>query len=682
LFFFLLKSVYAQNDPNIESNENCEKPSKKVLKIIEKGLKNTDFNKRISAIAEAIKQETDNAYLYDVYASELYKEGNRLIKTDFTPDRGLKTLRTARQAYIKVNKCCPQYSANILHKIIEISFKLEDNETALAWMITYNEQNNNFLSPDSNFDENKSIYQNKINVLEEEKSFYENQVEFNPSLVRNVSSGNDEYFPMISPDNELIFYTRKLDKRTLGDIKGNVVEEFTFSTRKNAFDDFNRGEAFKPPFNDGSFTNYGAATMSVDNKEMIICACKEESPNGKPYQNCDLYITTFIRSGAGGNDFSWTPLINLGTNINTPDGWEGQPCLSSDGQTLYFTTSRAESQDNDIYVSERDEKGNWKKAIPFYEANSAGKDKSPFFHQDGETFYFVSTSSKDRKGYGGLDIYFMRRENGKWTKPINIGAPINTSGDEIGLFVSTNGKQAYFSGRQQSDWNIYSFELYEEARPKEVVILKGELKDDNGNPIKDAQIEINYTESGTTEKIKVNGDDGKFAAVVKVNPKLKEDILITATTEGHSFETQIISKESLNPNTVSIQTQSMKVEKLEEGKNFEIDNLLFDSQSSEIKSESKLILDGFARYLKQNPSLIIEIQGHTDDLGDDKVNLILSENRCKVVKEYLISKGANANNLYTKGFGETQPKFANDNDSNRTKIFIIDTCQIFSNLFL
>jgi outer membrane protein OmpA-like peptidoglycan-associated protein len=261
----------------------------------------------------------------------------------------------------------------------------------------------------------------------------------------------------------------------------------------------------------------------------------------------------------------------------------------------------------------------------------------------------------------------MRRENGKWTKPKNIGAPINTSGDEIGLFVSTNGKQAYFSGRQQSDWNIYSFELYEEARPKEVVILKGELKDDNGNPIKDAQIEINYTESGTTEKIKVNGDDGKFAAVVKVNPKLKEDILITATTEGHSFETQIISKESLNPNTVSIQTQSMKVEKLEEGKNFEIDNLLFDSQSSEIKSESKLILDGFARYLKQNPSLIIEIQGHTDDLGDDKVNLILSENRCKVVKEYLISKGANANNLYTKGFGETQPKFANDNDSNRAK---------------
>jgi outer membrane protein OmpA-like peptidoglycan-associated protein len=235
------------------------------------------------------------------------------------------------------------------------------------------------------------------------------------------------------------------------------------------------------------------------------------------------------------------------------------------------------------------------------------------------------------------------------------------------LFVSTNGKQAYFSGRQESDWNIYSFELYEGARPKEVVILKGELKDENGNPIQDAQIEISYTESGKSEKVKVNGDDGKFAAVVKVNSDTKEDILITATKEGHSFESQILKKENLNPNKVSIETKPMKVEKLEEGKNFEIDNLLFDSQSSEIKSESKIILDAFAQYLLQNPSLIIEIQGHTDDLGDDKENLTLSEDRCKSVKDYLISKGVNGTNLYTKGFGETQPKVTNNSDENRSK---------------
>jgi outer membrane protein OmpA-like peptidoglycan-associated protein len=666
LIFVHYSGLYAQEDDS-ESNKNCQKPPKKILKIIEKGFKSNDFNKRTASISEALKKAPENAYLYFVYADELLKEGKKMLAADYNPDRGLKTIKTSRQAYLKVYKCCPEYSAQIINNIIEISFQLDDYDFALEWMKKYNESNNNFITTDLDFEKRKNIYETKIKEIEDEKAFYENKVDFNPQIVRNVSSKNDEYFPMISPDNELIFYTRKQDKRTLGDIKGNVVEEFTFSIRKNAFEDFNMGEAFKPPFNNGNFTNYGAATMSVDNKEMIICACKEETPYGKPYLNCDLYITTYKRSGTGGNDFSWTPLVNLGSNINTPDGWEGQPCLSSDGQTLYFTTSRAESQDNDIYLSERDENGNWTPAKPFYEVNTPGKDKSPFFHQDGETFYFVSSSSKERKGFGGLDIYFMRRENGKWSKPQNIGSPINTEGDELGLFVSTDGKNAYFSGRYESDWNIFSFDLYTEARPKEVVILKGELKDETGNPVKDAQIELNYSVTGKTEKVKINGDDGKYAAIIKVDQNIKQDILVTASKEGHSFETQVISSESLKPENVSVKIEPMKVEKLKEGSNFEIENLLFASGSSEITESSKLILNSFARYLLQNPTINIEIQGHTDDLGDDNQNLSLSEERCKSVKNYLLTEGVNESIITYKGFGETNPKLPNTSDYNRAK---------------
>jgi outer membrane protein OmpA-like peptidoglycan-associated protein len=400
---------------------------------------------------------------------------------------------------------------------------------------------------------------------------------------------------------------------------------------------------------------------------MIICACKSENINSKPYLNCDLYSTTFNRIGQGGNDFSWSPLVNLGEQINTPDGWEGQPCLSSDGKILYFATTRANSQDNDIYVSERDENGDWKPAVPFKEANSPGKDKSPFFHQDGETFYFVSSCSNERKGFGGLDIFYMRKENGKWTKPKNIGSPINTEGDEIGLFVSTDGKQAYYSGRNQSDWNIFSFELYEEARPKEVVIIKGELKDENGKPIVGAQVEINYIETGEVEKIKVNGNDGKYAAVVKVDPSVKQDVLITVSKEGHSFDSQLIEKEKLNPKEVSVKVEPMKVEKLKEGSNYEIENLLFEPSSFELSKKSKIILEGFARYLINNPAIQIEIQGHTDDLGDDKINQQLAESRCKSVQTYLVSKGIDISRLSVKGLGETKPKFPNTSEVNRAK---------------
>lgn len=666
IFLVLSSFVFGQQDEN-DLDENCVKPPKKVMKALDKAKKISDYSKRLEALGEVVKMSPENAFLYFYYAEEIKKEGDRLIKTEFTPDRGLRLHKTARQAYLKVLKCCPNYDGKVISEIVSLSFEIKEVDIALDWMKKYVESNNNFIKQDADFEDTKIVYEKYINQIEEEKAFYANKVPFEPKIVRNVSSGNDEYFPMISPDNELIFYTRKLDKRTLGDIKGSVVEEFSFSTRKTIQLDFSTGEGFKSPFNDGSFTNYGAATLSVDNKEMIICACKSENINSKPYLNCDLYSTTFNRIGQGGNDFSWSPLVNLGEQINTPDGWEGQPCLSSDGKILYFATTRANSQDNDIYVSERDENGDWKPAVPFKEANSPGKDKSPFFHQDGETFYFVSSCSNERKGFGGLDIFYMRKENGKWTKPKNIGSPINTEGDEIGLFVSTDGKQAYYSGRNQSDWNIFSFELYEEARPKEVVIIKGELKDENGKPIVGAQVEINYIETGEVEKIKVNGNDGKYAAVVKVDPSVKQDVLITVSKEGHSFDSQLIEKEKLNPKEVSVKVEPLKVEKLKEGSNYEIENLLFEPSSFELSKKSKIILEGFARYLINNPAIQIEIQGHTDDLGDDKINQQLAESRCKSVQTYLVSKGIDISRLSVKGLGETKPKFPNTSEVNRAK---------------
>ena len=111
-----------------------------------------------------------------------------------------------------------------------------------------------------------------IKDLEFEQNLIDNPVPFSPEIVRSVSSERDEYFPMISPDNDLLFYTRKVDRSRLGDIAQNVVEEFTVSNKSNGYS-FSYGTPLKHPFNDGSFNNYGSATLSVDNREMIICAC-------------------------------------------------------------------------------------------------------------------------------------------------------------------------------------------------------------------------------------------------------------------------------------------------------------------------------------------------------------------------------------------------------------------------
>jgi outer membrane protein OmpA-like peptidoglycan-associated protein len=396
---------------------------------------------------------------------------------------------------------------------------------------------------------------------------------------------------------------------------------------------------------------------------MIICACKSEEVYNQNYLNCDLYSTTYQRTGNGANDYIWSELINLGEEINTKDGWEGQPSLSADGKTLFYTASRPNTKDNDIFIVKRNEDGTWGKPRPFDEINTAGKDKSPFLHQDSETLYFVSSCSETRKGAGGTDIFYTRNENGKWTTPKNIGIPINTEGDELGLFVSTDGHLAYYSSRQENNWDIYAFELYEEARPKPVTIVKGELKDDAGNPIENATIEISYANSDETSTVKVNGNDGKYAAVVRTDTK--QDIMVTVKKENAAFDSKLITKEEIEKADVVLKGNDLAVKELKEGASYTIHDILYATNSADLNNRSKFVLKQFANFLKANPTIVITIQGHTDDIGDDTKNLTLSDARAKTVKNYLISLGIEAERLNAKGFGESMPKVENDSEENR-----------------
>ena len=219
---------------------------------------------------------------------------------------------------------------------------------------------------------------------------------------------------------------------------------------------------------------------------------------------------------------------------------------------------------------------------------------------------------------------------------------------------------------KDGDWNIYSFDLYEEARPKEVAILKGELINEQGKPIIGAEIEIIYNDTGEKSQFKVNGDDGKYAAVVKVSKN--QDITLSVNKEGYAYNAKVIEKETFIKNDgLSIKTGKLKIDTIEVGKKFSIDDIVFDSDSYLLTEKSKYILNGFSAYLLKNSNLKISINGHTDDLGDDEKNRQLSQNRSDAVKNYLILKGIEADRLKARGFGESKPKFPNVNELNRSK---------------
>ena len=645
-----------------QNEEACQPPKRKVQKTIDKA-KKAEPKDAAGLFKEALDLAPENAMVYYEFGLFAYKQGVNLYEKHPNPKMGDKSFRKAAELFKNTLELCDNYHSNCSYYLGIIYYTHRDKKEAKKWFEKFKDFYNEDVSHYSD-DHQKRLndVEQVLKELKAETSFKDNPVPFNPKIVKNVSTKNDEYFPMISPDNEILFYTRKLDRRNKGDLMSNVVEEFTWSRRMSMHSEFDGGQPVNHPFNDGTFSSYGSATLSVDNKEMIICACKDEMVRGQKYRNCDLYVTYYEKID---KNYKWSPLENLGENINTKDGWEAQPTLSADGTELYFTAMRPDTRDNDIFVSKRQEDGSWGEAVPFDVINTDGKDKSPFFHQDSETFYFVSSVTDNRKGVGGTDIFFIRKQaDGSWSEPKNIGYPINSKDDEIGLFVSTDGTEAYFSSREGGIWNIYSFDLYEEARPQEVVIVKGDLSDEEGNPVEDAEIEIAYDGEKETEKVRVNGNDGKYAAVVKTHKQ--KDVMINVKKDGHAFESQLIEKEVLVKGE-TIQSKPMEIKELELGKPYTINDILYPTASAELSQRSKFILQQFARFLKENKELIILIQGHTDDEGLAKKNLTLSDRRANGVKNYLAELGINPNRLEAKGYGQTQPKVPNTSAENKAK---------------
>jgi len=684
-------------------DEACLPPSKKVMKLLTEAKAAVDPAKSV-LLGQAIAADPDNAMAYYEFAMNAMKKAE-MFANAYNEAAANKLYQTAEVKFLDVIAHCADYHADCFYYLGMINHYQKEETEAINWFKAFLEYKK--LDPEhvaSNYAEQVEIAKSGIEIIEEDMALNSKKVPFEPNMVPFISSNKcDEYFPMISPDNELIFFTRKgklLDSPS-GVLQDAIEENFSFSARLDISQPFTAGEEFKAPFNQPDIQSYGAATMSVDNKEMIICACKNEKvSSGKDYLNCDLYRTEYERSGAGGNDFTWSELERLGPGVNTDNGWEGQPTLSADGNTMYYTAMRPTTQDNDIYVVERGKDGKWGNARPFDEINTSGKDKSPFLHQDSESLYFVSTCSDSRTGAGGLDIFYIRKVNGVWSKPKNIGIPINTEEDELGIFVSTNGELAYYSSRKGGNWNIYSFELYEEARPSAVTIMKGTLSDENGDPIKNASIEIAYAGSNEKSTVKVNGNDGKYAVVVK-NPT-KQDVMLTVKKEGYAFDSKLITKEefieqievapkdvaiskskvippvtkrkpseeivaSARNTPVSMPQNDLVVKKLAVGVSYTLNDILFEPTSYVLSDRSKFILKEFSTFLLENPSITILVQGHTDDIGVDTENLTLSEQRAKAVTDYLIFLKIDIGRIEAKGYGETVPKLPNDSAVNRAK---------------
>jgi len=251
--------------------------------------------------------------------------------------------------------------------------------------------------------------------------------------------------------------------------------------------------------------------------------------------------------------------------------------------------------------------------------------------------------------------------------PKTWAPPINTKDDERGMIVSADGEEGFFYaelGRASQGFDVFSFPVPEEAKPERVIILKGKVENENGEIPPNAHIELKYVDSRKAERIEVNQDDGIFATVVSVAKG--EDVIMSVKGEGVAFNSHLIvdKEEEVPPAVVKLE---VKAEETKVSKSFEIPDIYYKTSSADISRSSMLILDEFADYLIENPTLYIEIGGHTDDQGTDGDNFALSMDRSFEIKGYLESKGVQGKRVTSKGYGESKPVASNDTEKGRAK---------------
>ena len=642
---------FAQGDYQCEQtmDKNSEKVFKKARDLQKSGKKEEAFELYEDILDDHPEYLEVNYY----YALGYYLP---LENTQFISNRRDKSdVTKALAAFNRIFEVCPFYKPYCNLYAARIAYFNEKYSEAVkfAGIIVDNP---------GLFPEAKDVDKIKeAQVILRKAVFYDNilnhPVPFDPHPVPNISTKDDEYLGTLSPDGQLFYFTRRqtvTDNSPFG--KGGTVSKEFFSSSAKKDGRFNSGDPLPHPFNRAE--GEGSPAINLTNDLLIFTQRHTVKLQGGNYPNYDLYYSEF-------DGYEWSEPKPLPGKINRNDTWESQPSLSSDGKLLFFASDRPGGYGgSDIWYSVRNSDGTWRDPVNIGPAiNTAKNERSPFLHTDSKTLYF---SSNGHDGLGGQDIFYSKLDpKRQWTQPVNIGYPINTENDEVDFFVSLDGKTGFFSSNNygDQDWNIYQFELYEEARPHTMVIIKGKVTADEGD-LENAVVEIRDTNANVISTGVISVTQGKYAVAAEVHHDKPQPLILNVKKEGYSFDTQIIKPEEI---TEEIVEKDAEVKAVETGKVCDLRDIYYETNDYSLTQESKMLLALFIEFLKENPTVKVEIQGHTDNVGRDDDNLLLSENRAKSVYDYVIEQGVDAKRLRYKGYGELNPIASNNTEEGRAK---------------
>ncbi|AZI27259.1 hypothetical protein EA772_18650 [Pedobacter sp. G11] len=609
---------FAQSSSNRKAQASFEKAGPYIDK--------QDYSSAEQALKTAVDADPlfQNAY---ILLAGIYKIQKKYIDS-----------KSAYQKALLINK---NVSPEVTFGLAEVEFATQDYDKAKQLF-------NDFLAIDASSERARKAKKYLLDC-DFAKIGIAKPVKYSPvNLGDGVNTADPEYFPALTADGETMIFTRQ--------VNGN--EDFWTSQFKN--NAWSLATPLSAKINTTRY-NEGAQTISPDGKYLFFTGCNRPDGLGR----CDIYV-----SHREGKD--WGEPYNVGKPVNS-EYWESQPAISPDGRTLYFISNRpGGSGGYDIWKSTITDDAKWGPAINLGpEVNTPFDENTPFLHADGKTLYF---SSDGWPGFGNKDIYYSRLdENGKFKKPINLGFPINSFEDESGLIVSADGNSGMFSSNLKDGFggqDIYSFGIPDNAKPLKVSYVKGIVRDKDTKKTIESNVQvIDLKSNKTVFDDYTDPETGQFLAVMPIG----SDYLFNVSAEGYLFYSENFE---LKAGDINKPYQiEVYIEKIKQGGNVTLRNIFFDTNKYNLLPASirelKLLID----FLNQNESVNIEIQGHTDNVGDDKLNEKLSLNRANAVYEYLLQNSIDTKRLTFKGFGANKPIADNKTEigrkNNRRTSFVI-----------
>jgi OOP family OmpA-OmpF porin len=471
------------------------------------------------------------------------------------------------------------------------------------------------------------------------------------NLGPNVNSEYEELSPIISPDGKTLYFVREGDPQNTKYAEINDSQDIYY-TELQPDGTWSPARHMGPPLNKRKYNNI--LTVTPDGNSIMIRGA---------YKNGEYIGTGFSFCYKQGSSWTAPQMLDIKgfTEMNLGSTYGGY--LSTDGNVIVMYLSETEGTPADIYASFLQNDGSWTRPMNLGpKINTEVKDVSPFLAADGKTMYF---SSKRPGGYGDQDIWVAKRLDDtwkQWSEPVNMGNTINSDDYDSYYSIAASGDYAFMVTYKNSygKADIERIKLKKELQPDPVVMVTGNVYDAKTKKPLSAEITYEQLNSGKEQgNARSNSTTGAFKIILPYGM-------------NYGFHGKAQGYIALNQNldlTDIKQYQEVHEDlylvPIEVGQSVSLQNVFFKQGTSQLLQESYPELDRLASILVDNPTMEIELGGHTDNQGDANKDLKLSQDRVKTVKDYLVNKGIDSKRIAGKGYGGSKPIASNAKEETR-----------------